>query len=131
MQVVFLLGSNKQTLYKLNGQLSGHPVLLIHISKFFLIHDFTANFNVYRVNHPHARVYNQSVKVCLKHAILTSEGKNPPLLMSRSKHSKQLPPMPKPGEVDFIYGGKAIFPLDTPVLNIKTLQGHHARVTQE
>ena len=94
-------------------------MLLAHISEvlFFQSHDFTINSNAYRANHPHAIVYNQSVNACLKHAILTSEGKNPPLLLSRGRYPKQLPPMPKPGEVDFVYGGRASFPFSVSLLN--------------
>lgn len=60
-----------------------------------------------RANHPHAIVYNQSVNACLQHAIDTYQSRKPaPLHSLNSKMSTALPPMPKPGEVDIIYGGK-------------------------
>ncbi|EGO21115.1 hypothetical protein SERLADRAFT_417509 [Serpula lacrymans var. lacrymans S7.9] len=58
----------------------------------------------YQANHSHTTVYNQCTNVLLQHAIDTHEGKNPKPL--KGIHSgKVLPGMPKPGDVDFIYGG--------------------------
>ncbi|KIP09557.1 hypothetical protein PHLGIDRAFT_116344 [Phlebiopsis gigantea 11061_1 CR5-6] len=57
----------------------------------------------YATNHPDAKVYNHSVNKVLHHAIETFEGSRPKPLYS--KLGKRLPLMPKPGEVDFIYGG--------------------------
>ncbi|PSR77616.1 hypothetical protein PHLCEN_2v7806 [Hermanssonia centrifuga] len=60
----------------------------------------------YAANHPETVVYNQCVNACLKHAVDTEEGKSPEPLPSLNKRVREkLPPMPKPGEVDFIYGG--------------------------
>ncbi|KAH8099541.1 S-adenosyl-L-methionine-dependent methyltransferase [Cristinia sonorae] len=60
----------------------------------------------YRANHPGTVVYNQCSNALLKHAVQTFEGQNPRPLQSLDKNKpKILPPMPKPGEVDFIYGG--------------------------
>ncbi|KAI0705891.1 S-adenosyl-L-methionine-dependent methyltransferase [Cytidiella melzeri] len=57
----------------------------------------------YNENHPHTKVYNGDVNVLLKHAIETSEGKRPRPLST--VEGIEMPPMPRPGEVDFIYGG--------------------------
>ena len=67
----------------------------------------TQSSHFYRHNHPRTIVYNQCTNLCLQHAIDTLDGKpSRPLFSIGDK--KQLPPMPKPGEVDFIYGG--VFP---------------------
>ncbi|KAG0701495.1 hypothetical protein DFH29DRAFT_1000139 [Suillus ampliporus] len=58
----------------------------------------------YKQNHPNVTVYNQCTNVCLQHALDVAEGKNPRPLQSLGDN-KRLPAMPKPGEVDFIYGG--------------------------
>ncbi len=59
---------------------------------------------VYRINHPNTTVYNVDVNQALKHAIASFQGKHPkPLFTSEGI---EVPLMPKPGEVDFIYGGK-------------------------
>ncbi|KAG1724751.1 S-adenosyl-L-methionine-dependent methyltransferase [Suillus paluster] len=58
----------------------------------------------YEQNHPNVTVYNQCTNVCLQHALDVAEGKNPRPLRSLGDKTP-LPPMPKPGEVDFIYGG--------------------------
>ncbi|KAF9246401.1 hypothetical protein BU15DRAFT_70495 [Melanogaster broomeanus] len=58
----------------------------------------------YQRNHPNSIVYNQCTNLCLQHAIDTLEHKNPKPLLSLDSN-KPLPPMPKQGEVDFIYGG--------------------------
>lgn len=57
-----------------------------------------------RRNHPDTIVYNQCTNLCLQHAIDTQENKRPKPLLSLDD-KKSLPPMPKPGEVDFVYGG--------------------------
>lgn len=57
-----------------------------------------------RRNHPETTVYNQCTNLCLQHAIDTLENKKPKPLLSLDD-KKPLPPMPKPGDVDFIYGG--------------------------
>jgi DNA (cytosine-5)-methyltransferase 1 len=57
-----------------------------------------------RENHPGVKVYNQCTNLCLQHAIDAAEGKNPRPLKSLGDKTS-LPRMPKPGEVDFIYGG--------------------------
>ncbi|OBZ65761.1 Acetolactate synthase, mitochondrial [Grifola frondosa] len=60
----------------------------------------------YAANHPHVIVYNQCTNLLLQHAINTFEGKKPkPLKSLQADHEVVLPPMPKKGEVDFIYGG--------------------------
>ncbi|KAG1743398.1 S-adenosyl-L-methionine-dependent methyltransferase [Suillus lakei] len=58
----------------------------------------------YKQNHPNVTVYNQCTNVCLQHAIDVADGENPLPLRSLGD-KKRLPSMPKPGEVDFIYGG--------------------------
>ncbi|OJA16031.1 hypothetical protein AZE42_04288 [Rhizopogon vesiculosus] len=58
----------------------------------------------YKKNHPNVTVYNQCTNVCLQYAIDAAEGKNPRPLKSLGDKVR-LPAMPKPGEVDFIYGG--------------------------
>ncbi|KAG2063855.1 S-adenosyl-L-methionine-dependent methyltransferase [Suillus decipiens] len=58
----------------------------------------------YKQNHTNVTVYNQCTNVCLQHAIDIADGKNPRPLQTLGD-KKRLPPMPKPGEVDFIYGG--------------------------
>ncbi|KAF8447830.1 hypothetical protein L210DRAFT_978503 [Boletus edulis BED1] len=63
----------------------------------------------YRRNHPETIVYNQCTNLCLQHAIDTLENKNPKPLLSLDD-KKPLPPMPKPGDVDFIYGEKWVGP---------------------
>ncbi|KAH7923467.1 S-adenosyl-L-methionine-dependent methyltransferase [Leucogyrophana mollusca] len=58
----------------------------------------------YAANHPDTIVYNQCTNALLQHDLDLRDGKNPPAL--RSKHgNEKLPPLPKPGDVDFIYGG--------------------------
>ncbi|KII89181.1 hypothetical protein PLICRDRAFT_160365 [Plicaturopsis crispa FD-325 SS-3] len=58
----------------------------------------------YQTNHPRTRVYNQCSNLLLQHAIDTAEGKKP-MPLTTEHGDVTLPPMPKPGEVDFIYGG--------------------------
>ncbi|KAG2037322.1 S-adenosyl-L-methionine-dependent methyltransferase [Suillus americanus] len=58
----------------------------------------------YKQNHPNVTVYNQCTNVCLQHAIDVADGKNSRPLQTLGD-KKRLPSMPKPGEVDFIYGG--------------------------
>ncbi|KAL4067750.1 hypothetical protein V8B97DRAFT_1915370 [Scleroderma yunnanense] len=58
----------------------------------------------YQINHPGTIVYNQCTNLCLQHAIDTVDGKSTRPLFSIGEN-RQLPPMPKQGEVDFIYGG--------------------------
>ncbi|KAG2133739.1 S-adenosyl-L-methionine-dependent methyltransferase [Suillus clintonianus] len=58
----------------------------------------------YKQNHPDVTVYNQCTNICLQHAIDVADGNNPDPLFSLGDQ-KRLPSMPKPGEVDFIYGG--------------------------
>ncbi|KAL6300510.1 S-adenosyl-L-methionine-dependent methyltransferase [Sparassis latifolia] len=61
----------------------------------------------YSRNHPGAIIYNQCTNLLLRHAIDTAEGKErEPLKDLRPGDSAMsLPPMPKRGEVDFVYGG--------------------------
>ncbi|OCH93875.1 S-adenosyl-L-methionine-dependent methyltransferase [Obba rivulosa] len=59
----------------------------------------------YEANHPNTIVYNQCTNLLLQHTIDTLEGKKPGALRSLSKKEERLSPMPKPGEVDFIFGG--------------------------
>ena len=54
-------------------------------------------------NHPHTTVYNGDVNALLKHAVEMAQGKNPRPL--KTVEGIEMPPMPKQGEVDFIYGG--------------------------
>ncbi|KAA1469421.1 S-adenosyl-L-methionine-dependent methyltransferase [Dentipellis sp. KUC8613] len=56
-------------------------------------------------NHPDITVYNQCCNLLLQHAVETYEGKDCPPLVSLHDGKTILPPMPQPGEVDFIYGG--------------------------
>ncbi|THH29585.1 hypothetical protein EUX98_g4594 [Antrodiella citrinella] len=57
-------------------------------------------------NHKNTVVYNQCSNALLAHAILSFEGKKPSPLTSLNKADpKELPSMPMPGEVDFIFGG--------------------------
>jgi hypothetical protein len=72
-----------------------------------------------RANKKHAKVYNQDCNTLLEHAIqfyngedmffngrdLFYRGKDLPALRSLDD-GKLLPPLPKPGEVDLICGGK-------------------------
>ncbi|KAG9318606.1 hypothetical protein JVU11DRAFT_699 [Chiua virens] len=58
----------------------------------------------YQRNHPTTTVYNQCTNLCLQHAIDIAENKKLEPLLSLDDGTP-LPPMPKPGEVDFIYGG--------------------------
>ncbi|KAF8559697.1 S-adenosyl-L-methionine-dependent methyltransferase [Imleria badia] len=58
----------------------------------------------YQRNHPETIVYNQCTNLCLQHAIDTQDNKKPKPLLSLDD-KKPLPPMPKRGDVDFIYGG--------------------------
>ena len=57
-----------------------------------------------RENHPYAQVYHGSVNTMLKHAIETYEDLEPEPLWSEELE-REIPPMPKLGDVDFIYGG--------------------------
>lgn len=59
----------------------------------------------FRANKKHAEVYNQDCNTLLEHAIRFYNGENLPAV--RSLDGKRLlPPLPKPGEVDLICGGK-------------------------
>ena len=74
-------------------------------------------------------MYNQDSNVLLRHAIQTFEGKEPPPLKSRSeKKQKELPPMPIPGEVDFIFGGMYSGIIWNVLLKI--MQALHVKVSQ-
>ncbi|CAL1705539.1 unnamed protein product [Somion occarium] len=59
----------------------------------------------YQANHPETLVYNHSSNLLLKYAMDTFEGRNSKPLFSLHKEPEELPPMPMPGEVDFICGG--------------------------
>lgn len=60
----------------------------------------------FRANHSKAVVYNQCSNLLLRHAIETFGGqKSKPLFSLHTAKPQKLPPMPSPGEVDFIYGG--------------------------
>lgn len=60
-----------------------------------------------RANHPDTIVYNQCSNKLLEHAIgLAQDSTLRPLRSLDPKVSECLPPLPQPGEVDFIYGGK-------------------------
>ncbi|KAJ3542763.1 hypothetical protein NM688_g5941 [Phlebia brevispora] len=72
--------------------------------------------STFKANHPHATVYNQSSNACLKHAILTLEGRSPTSLYSCGQKSVKLPPLPRPGDVDIIYGD--VFFRNTLVANM-------------
>lgn len=64
-----------------------------------------------RANNPDTIVYNQCVNLLLQHAIKSSCGEDPGPLRSIHRDftiRETLPPMPKPGEVDFIYGGVSV-----------------------
>ncbi|KAJ2006900.1 hypothetical protein GGI04_001720 [Coemansia thaxteri] len=55
-------------------------------------------------NHPDAQVYNQCSNLLLDSAIRTHRGETIKPLVNQFD-GKQLPPMPQPGDVDFIYCG--------------------------
>lgn len=57
-----------------------------------------------RYNHPDTTVYCQDTSLLLKHAIETSEGKNPKPLPSND-YRAYCQKMPRKGEVDMITGG--------------------------
>lgn len=60
-----------------------------------------------RANHPDTIVYSQCSNKLLEHAIgLAQDSTLPPLRSLDPEVSECLPPLPQPGEVDFIYGGK-------------------------
>jgi DNA (cytosine-5)-methyltransferase 1 len=59
----------------------------------------------FRFNKKHTKVYNQDCNLLLEHAIETYNGENSPPLQSLDG-KKPLPPLPRPGEVDLICGGK-------------------------
>ncbi|KAI0647432.1 S-adenosyl-L-methionine-dependent methyltransferase [Trametes meyenii] len=74
----------------------------------------------YQANHPSAIVYNQCSNKLLDHAIQTYKGFPPkPLQSLNSASPSKLPPMPQPGEVDFIFGG--------PPCQSFSLMNHHRR----
>ncbi|KAI0672839.1 S-adenosyl-L-methionine-dependent methyltransferase [Trametes maxima] len=74
----------------------------------------------YQANHPTAIVYNQCSNKLLNHAIQTHKGFPPePLQSLDSTASSTLPPMPQPGEVDFIFGG--------PPCQSFSLMNHHRK----
>lgn len=60
-----------------------------------------------RANKKHAQVYNQDCNTLLEHAIEFHNGKDLPVLQSLGD-GKPLPPLPEPGEVDLICGGKCV-----------------------
>ena len=72
-----------------------------------------------RFNKNQATVYNQDCNVLLEHAIQVYNSKNSPPLQSLDG-GKLLPPLPKPGEVDLICGGKHYWKLEEPLLNVTT-----------
>ena len=120
MLVVFQLGWRNQDLLRLNGQLSMHQVLQEHFSKYhFYGHTINTKHTIFfRFNKKHAKVYNQDCNLLLEHAIQFYNGKNSPL---RSLDGgKQLPPLPKPGEVDLICGGEYNWKVEHPLLNSPT-----------
>ena len=80
-------------------------------------------------NHPHTTVYNGDVNVLLKHAIETSLGKHPRPL--RTVEDIDIPPMPKQGEVDFIYGGTSQWNLLQGFVTYTKAQVHLVRDSQE
>ncbi|KAJ1935522.1 hypothetical protein FBU59_005358, partial [Linderina macrospora] len=55
-------------------------------------------------NHPHTQVYNQCSNLLLDSAIKARHGIEMEPLINKF-NDKQLPPMPQPGDVDFIYCG--------------------------
>lgn len=58
-------------------------------------------------NHPDAIVYCQCSNSLLQHAVETFKGKEPaPLYAEVGGTKTMLPPMPLPGQVEFIYGGR-------------------------
>ncbi|KAI0373036.1 S-adenosyl-L-methionine-dependent methyltransferase [Pilatotrama ljubarskyi] len=59
----------------------------------------------YKANHPGTIVYNQCTNKLLEHAIQRAKGYPPRPLKSLDDGEGELPPMPEPGDVDFIYGG--------------------------
>lgn len=92
-------------LWKLDGRSNFRPVQHELTSKSSLLPVPLGLTNVLcRRNHPKTIVYNQCTNLCLQHAIDTLENKKPKPLLSLDD-KKPLPPMPKPGDVDFIYGG--------------------------
>ena len=58
-------------------------------------------------NHPDAIVYNQCSNLLLSNALAAFEGESvaPLYNLQEGPNRKLLPPLPKRGEVDFIYGG--------------------------
>ncbi|KZV73358.1 S-adenosyl-L-methionine-dependent methyltransferase [Peniophora sp. CONT] len=56
-------------------------------------------------NHPDAIIYNQDCNKVLQHNLDLLEGKEPEPLRSLGKDQAELPPLPKRGEVDIIFGG--------------------------
>ncbi|KAI0822767.1 S-adenosyl-L-methionine-dependent methyltransferase [Trametes gibbosa] len=60
----------------------------------------------YKANHPETTVYNQCSNLLLEHAVQTADLRVPKPLRSLDPLScVDVPLMPQPGEVDFIYGG--------------------------
>ncbi|EIW74107.1 S-adenosyl-L-methionine-dependent methyltransferase [Coniophora puteana RWD-64-598 SS2] len=55
-------------------------------------------------NHPNAIVYNQCTSLLLQHAMAVADCDSPKPLKSLGTN-ENLPSMPQPGDVDFIYGG--------------------------
>lgn len=64
-----------------------------------------------RANHRETVVFNQCSNLLLQHAIDTHDGKKPEPLRSLHDGKTALPPMPRPGDVDFVYGGVSEFHL--------------------
>jgi DNA (cytosine-5)-methyltransferase 1 len=119
--VVFQLGWRNQDLLRLNGQLSMHQVLRGHFSKYYF-YNLTINGKLtifFRINKKHTKVYNQDCNLLLEHAIQFYNGKNSPPLRSLDD-GKQLPPLPRPGEVDLICGGECNWKFEPPLLNWST-----------
>lgn len=63
------------------------------------------HISIVRANHPDTIVYCQDTNLLLKHAIEMHEGQDPEPLLSNDGKT-YCKPMPKKGEVDFVYGGK-------------------------
>jgi hypothetical protein len=68
-------------------------------------HNLHHIYHVLRCNKKHTKVYNQDCNLLLEHAIQVHNGKKLPPLKSLDG-GKLLPPLPQPGEVDLICGGK-------------------------
>lgn len=96
-----------------SGQLSSRLVRLQLTRKCGATMLGWATYAPHRENHHGCIVYDQCANELLKHAVEASRKRKPsPLKSLTENRKKNLPPMPKPGEVDIICGGQTSYKIE-------------------